>query len=79
MVIVLLVLPVQLKTAEVQYSDVLMCWLVVKTKRDKECSKAAFQQDKARKNVTVENEIQYQVSRHTHFMTRHTLLYLVTD
>ena len=52
----------QLKTAEVEYSDVLMRWLVEREDRKKECSKSAISEDEGRRRVAVDNEMKYQVS-----------------
>lgn len=51
----------QLKTADVQYSDVLMRWFLVKDERQKECSKLAMSEDEKRRRAVVDNEMQYQV------------------
>lgn len=55
-------LRLQLKTADVQYSDVLMRWLLELEERKKECSKAAIMEDEQRRRTIVDNEMRYQVS-----------------
>lgn len=51
----------QLKTAEVEYSGVLMRWLVEREDRNKECTKSANNEDERRRRVSMDNEMQYQV------------------
>ena len=58
----------QLKTAEVQYSGVLMRWLLEKADRSKQCAKVASQHDEERKDNIVQREIRYQVRVTLHVM-----------
>lgn len=44
-----------------QYSDILMRWLLDKEERHRECSKLAIGEDEKRRRAVVDNEMQYQV------------------
>lgn len=44
-----------------QYSDVLMRWLLEKTERSKECYKEASQEDQMRRDTIIRNNMEYQV------------------
>ena len=49
--------------AEVQYSEVLLSWLLEKAERSIECTNEANKDNKRRVALVVKNEMRYQVRR----------------